>query len=359
MNDILNIPKLFAEMRRSQKLRHRDIAAQLGISEAELIAAHTGTSLSDLGVSMRATALQARWPEIIKALEGVGKVMALTRNEACVHEKKGVYHHSSVNGQTGLVLAGAIDLRIFYQHWYHGFAVSENTEKGLQLSLQFFDKYGVAIHKVFLQDHSDYAAYDALVRQFAETSLNLPLPVLPVPERFAAELPATFDQSSFRADWRSLRDTHDFFAMLRQHGLSRTLALRQAEAAYAEALEPQVASELLQLAAQQQVPIMVFTGNPGMIQIHSGVVHKVMAMGPWMNVLDPDFNLHLRTDLVAEAWIVRKPTVDGLVCSLELFDQHGDVIAMFFGERKPGQPELCEWRALLDQLRQEHGLCGA
>ncbi len=104
---------------------------------------------------------------------------------------------------------------------------------------------------------------------------------------------------------------------------------------------------------------MVFTGNPGMIQIHSGVVSKVMAMGPWINVLDPDFNLPLRTDLVAEAWIVRKPTVDGLVCSLELFDQHGDVIAMFFGERKPGQAELCEWRALLDQLREEYLLCAA
>jgi putative hemin transport protein len=46
-------------------------------------------------------------------VEKLGKVMALTRNEACVHEKKGVYHHSSVNGQTGLVLAGDIDLRIF------------------------------------------------------------------------------------------------------------------------------------------------------------------------------------------------------------------------------------------------------
>ncbi len=358
MNDKLNIPALFTEMRRSQKMRHRDIAAQLGISEAELIAAHTGLSLANLDISLRATALQPRWAELIKQVENLGKVMALTRNEACVHEKKGSYQHSSVNGQTGLVLAGAIDLRIFYQHWYYGFAVSENTEKGLQLSLQFYDKYGVAIHKIFLQEHSNYAAYDELLAQFASPA-SASLPILPEPERFAAELPAGFDQAAFRADWRSLRDTHDFFAMLRQHGLSRTLALAQAEAAYAEQLDVAVANEILQLAAQQQVPIMVFTGNPGMIQIHSGVVRKVMAMGPWMNVLDPDFNLHLRSDLVAQAWIVRKPTVDGLVCSLELFDQHGDVIAMFFGERKPGQPELCEWRALLDQLREEHVLCAA
>jgi putative hemin transport protein len=65
-------------------------------------------------------------------------------------------------------------------------------------------------------------------------------------------------------------------------------------------------------------------------------------------VLDADFNLHLREDHVASAWVVRKPTSDGLVSSLELFDAAGEPIAMFFGERKPGRPELCAWRELLE-----------
>ena len=50
-------------------------------------------------------------------------------------------------------------------------------------------------------------------------------------------------------------------------------------------------------------------------------------------------------------------TVDGLVTSLELFDAEGDTIAMFFGERKPGKPELCEWRALIENLLQESESC--
>jgi putative hemin transport protein len=73
-------------------------------------------------------------------------------------------------------------------------------------------------------------------------------------------------------------------------------------------------------------------------------------MGPWLNVLDPGFNLHLREDHIAQAWLVRKPTVDGLVCSLELFDAQGRNIAMMFGERKPGQAERCDWRTLLESL---------
>jgi putative hemin transport protein len=47
---------------------------------------------------------------------------------------------------------------------------------------------------------------------------------------------------------------------------------------------------------------------------------------------------------------VRKPTADGLVSALELFDAQGETIAMFFGERKPGRPELRAWRALVDSL---------
>jgi hypothetical protein len=74
-------------------------------------------------------------------------------------------------------------------------------------------------------------------------------------------------------------------------------------------------------------------------------------MGPWLNVLDPGFNLHLREDLIASAWIVRKPTADGVVSSLELFDAGGCTIAMLFGERHAGQAEQPAWRALLAQLR--------
>ncbi|WP_010107571.1 hemin-degrading factor, partial [Burkholderia oklahomensis] len=107
---------------------------------------------------------------------------------------------------------------------------------------------------------------------------------------------------------------------------------------------------VLERAAQSRLPIMVFVGNRGMIQIHTGPVTNIRRMGAWINVLDEDFNLHLREDLVASAWAVRKPTSDGIVTSVELFDAAGDNIAMLFGARKPGQPELAGWRELVRAL---------
>jgi putative hemin transport protein len=80
-------------------------------------------------------------------------------------------------------------------------------------------------------------------------------------------------------------------------------------------------------------------------------------MDPWLNILDQNFNLHLREDHIYDSWVVRKPTDDGIVTSLELFDKAGEVIAMFFGERKPGSPELDSWRHIVEDLLAKEELC--
>lgn len=379
----------FATQRRESGARHRDIAQKLGISEAELIAAHVDAEHALL----QAIGLRAQWPELIAALQALGEVMALTRNESAVHEKTGVYRNCSHSGKIGLVLGGEIDLRLFYSQWAHGFAVIEQTAQGVQRSLQFFDAKGVAIHKVFLRPASDVVAYQALVAQFAAAeqrpgivlaaasstevntssaaSANFPAATLGnaaiIPSAMAetgnepghGSIMSASRVAEFRRAWAALRDTHDFFALLKQFSLSRTHALRLAEAQFVHRLDPGSCQQLLHAAASAAVPIMVFVSNPGMVQIHSGPVRQVVVRGPWLNVLDPGFNLHLREDHIAEAWVVRKPTQDGLVTSLELFDANGDTIAMFFGERKPGKPELCQWRALIDNLIAELEPCPA
>ncbi len=95
---------------------------------------------------------------------------------------------------------------------------------------------------------------------------------------------------------------------------------------------------------------MVFVGNPGMIQIHTGPVENLKATGPWFNVLDEAFNLHLNEAALDSAWVVWKPTEDGTVTSLELFDATGLLVATLFGKRKPGVAEDEGWRAVVNGL---------
>ncbi|MGH8583822.1 MAG: ChuX/HutX family heme-like substrate-binding protein [Gammaproteobacteria bacterium] len=63
-------------------------------------------------------------------------------------------------------------------------------------------------------------------------------------------------------------------------------------------------------------------------------------------------NLHVRETAIAGAFVVRKPTTDGIVTSLEVFDHDEDLIVQVFGKCKPGQPECARWRQIVE------GLCG-
>ncbi|MFW6348468.1 MAG: ChuX/HutX family heme-like substrate-binding protein, partial [Cyclonatronaceae bacterium] len=159
------------------------------------------------------------------------------------------------------------------------------------------------------------------------------------------------DTQGFMTAWSNLQDTHDFHSMLREYRISRTDALRVARTDFSWQMPLTVVRYMLELAANREVPIMVFVGNRGMIQIHSGPVRKIKMMGDWLNVLDPEFNLHLRQPGVAECWLVEKPTEDGPVHSLELYDADGATLVSFFGARKPGIPQREDWTQIVNELR--------
>jgi hypothetical protein len=71
---------------------------------------------------------------------------------------------------------------------------------------------------------------------------------------------------------------------------------------------------------------MSFVGNHGVIQIFSGEINRIIKMDEWLNIMDPRFNLHIKSESLAEVWVVRKPSVDGIVTSLECFDSKGELI---------------------------------
>jgi putative hemin transport protein len=342
----------YAEARAGGAARHRDIAARLGVSEGELIAAHVAPQPS--GDGLHARRLTGDWPALVAGLDAAGEVLALTRNASCVHEKTGTYRDASASGpvgrEIGLLLGPSIDLRIFYSRWAHGFAVDEAGANGVQRSLQFFDGEGAAVHKVFTRVATDLASWHRLIAGHLAVDQTPGLVPRAADAEAEARPDAQIDVPAFRDAWASMRDTHEFFGLLRWHGLTRTQALRLAEPRFVQPVDAASAHQVLAGAAASGTPVMVFVGNPGVIQIHTGPVHQVVVTGPWLNVLDAGFNLHLREDHIAEAWVVRKPTSDGLVTSLELFDAQGQTIAMLFGERKPGHGELCAWRELVDGL---------
>ncbi|MGH1516208.1 hemin-degrading factor [Chryseobacterium sp. JK1] len=321
-------------------IRIRNAAEQLEVSEAELLATNIGKEV---------TVLNPDFQGILTEAETLGKVMALTRNNECVHERKGTYLNSDFSSPHAQLFVGEdIDLRIFLNHWKFAFAVVEGDKK----SLQFFGKDGLALHKIYLTKDSNEEAFNTIVEKFKADDQNQVLTFEAVAPKQAEKADAEIDVEGFKKAWTELKDTHDFFMMTRKFGVSRTQALRLAPEGFTKKIDNAKVVSVLEDASEKNTPIMVFVGNRGMIQIHTGNVKKTLWHQQWFNVMDPDFNLHLDVTKIAEAWIVKKPTEDGEVTAIEVFNTEGDFIVQFFGKRKPGIPELQEWKDLVAALEQ-------
>jgi putative hemin transport protein len=319
-------------------MRTRDAATRLGVSEAELVATLIGTDAVRISID-----------GLLQDLVSVGRCMALTRNELAVSEVKGTYGGVEIGPHAGQVIGEHIDLRVFMSQWKHAFAINEAQKEGQRRrSIHVFDASGTAVHKVYLETDGDATRWDEIV---AARTVSTPLVIEPAlakrPERPDSEV----DLPAFLAAWDGMIDTHQFFHLLAAHRVSRTQALRLAGEARARQVNAQALSSVLFEASDTHTKIMIFVGNRGCLQVFSGVVGKIVRHGPWINVMDPGFNLHLREDKIASSWVVAKPTKAGTVRSLELYDADGETIALVFRKRDDREnPEDPAWHALLDRL---------
>ncbi len=330
-------------------IRIRDAAASIGCSEAELLA----TTVNDY-----TTRLEGDWTTLVSRLPDLGRVMSLTRNDSCVLEHKGSFQKIDIMGSPPNAMAtviGPIESRIFFSAWKFGFAVSQVTPQGIQQSLQFFDAAGNAIIKIFLQQPtgnkagSDQEAFGKIVKSFISAEQSSHIEVKKISDASTKDIDLV-DKAALLSDWAAMKDTHEFFGMIRKHNVNRLDALYLAQDEFTYQIDKNSLGILLERAAAEKLPIMIFAGNRGNLQIHQGKVQTIRIMDTWLNVLDPDFNMHLREDHVDTAWVVKKPTADGVVTGIEVFDKNKNMIVQFFGLRKPGISELENWRKLVDEL---------
>jgi putative hemin transport protein len=319
----------------------RDIAAEHGVSEAELVAS---------GIGVNVIRLHANWGQFIEKLPALGNVKILTRNEDAVHEKIGTFDNIRIMGEMGLVLNRTVDLRLFMSHWAYGFAVTTHKNNTTQHSLQFFDHDGTAIHKIFVIDETNTDAFHALVAAHTAKDQAAPLAILPAVAKRPDSKDDDIDVEMLRARWHRMTDVHQFHSMLKELNVGRLQSLRLVGEEYAERLCATATKKLFESATHADVSIMVFVGNAGCIQIHTDPVQNFVEMRGWYNFMDPGFTLHLRADRVAQAWRVRKPTAFGIITTIELYNDNNENFAIFCGERPEQDPENPDWTKLANAL---------
>ncbi len=302
-------------------LRAREAAHAIGLSEGAAMAAHVGLHDQPL----RAVPLQRNWLALLQALQACGPLMALTRNASTVHEKTGLYENLSIEGQVVRVCGPDRELQLFLEHWHAGFVVTQapdGTHGPMQASLQFYDRSGTAVHKIYPRSATSLVAWAQVLNTWIDPQQ--------VPD--------------FVSTWRPAMAPPE----------RRTVSL--ACAPVSQPLACSAVRTLLMGAALDALPLRIAVTSPGCRQIHTGPVQRVEPMEMrgmvWLNVLDPGFNLHLREDLVTSVWLVEQPGDHGSATSLNAFDADDGLMATFSAVHALGEHEPAAWRALMAAVRE-------
>ena len=335
------------------KLQLRDAAKTLNVSEADLLAVGIGKTVTRLLEGENVPR------EIMRRALDLGTVMALTRNDNGVLERTGVAtrlkpqeeivgldadkekeREARLRNIAGGYLGGEIDLRFTFKNWKYAFAVVQPGKDGaLTRSLQFFDTHGNAAHKIYVKSEAGVPVFDKLVAEFRNPVQSAELKVTAAPAKAAEKPDSAVDVKEFQLAWNELTDVHQFNRLLTEFGVSREQAMRLAPASAVQRVTPLAVRQLLEESARQKLDIMAFLGNASTIQIFSGKVNKVQEAGGWFNVLDPDFNLHLRDQAFNSGYVIKRAGVT----SVEFFDKNGDLVVSFFGVRERNKPQPQSW----------------
>lgn len=323
------------------KIRERELAKKLGISEGEFTAAWEGDGVTRLKPDLDA---------ILPRLEAIGELMALSRNEHAVHEKIGFYDNYTPRERVAMFLGKAMDLRIFRAHWVHAFAVEKTSSETVKRSIQFFDAHGDAVHKIHFRQNSDLAAWQKLIDDVRMPEGASAPGFAPHAEKVPTPEPTGQQIVELRQRWAAIEDTHEFQGMIARLGFKRLQAIRVIGDEFTWRVADDAMEAVLNIAANEQVPLMVFVRNPGILQIHSGTVSNIKRTGDWLNVMDPDFHLHLRTTGIAECWAIRRPSKEGDVLSVEAYDAAGNRILLVNGTWSKEQANRPDWQMLVNGL---------
>lgn len=325
-----------------------EAANHLNVTEAELIYACANAD--------DAKRLNVDTTLLLPELANLGEIKAITANKYATHIHICEFKNVRLNNHTGIVLnPKELDLRIFLDHWAISFALTETSSDNLQHSIQFFDNHGNAVHKIYATEKTNMAVWYKLINQYQMTSnpaLNLrPVSIHPQPPQINETV-----KKQLETDWRNMKNIHQFFQLLQKYNVKRQQIFTAVSDELAYQVDNHSLYKILHTAFNQQNEIMIFVGNLGCIQIFTGCIQKLAAYHDKqsalqkINVLNPKFSLNVIETGIANSWVTRKPTKDGIVTSLEIFDHQGNQIIQLFGKRREGEAEQLDWQKQISTL---------
>ena len=242
----------------NKKIRIRDAADKMHVSEAELLSTEINEGVSFLLI-----------PELeifIKDIMMIDRIMLLIRSDNIVHEKTiktntlKLKDNQIIDMENNKSLLLEFDKKLFK---YAFFQKKMHANRELR-SFQFFNDKGHANLKIYLKG-KDLYAFDSIALKY-ESKYNYEM------------------QSNLNIE---SSDYVDF-------SLNIYLPFNIDRAApIINDIDSKSLRLILERASKMKTPIQIHALGLGAIQYHMGTVKNIVDYGPWINIIDQNFNLHV------------------------------------------------------------------
>ena len=273
----------------NKKIRIRDAAHSLNTCEAELLSTEIGDNVMYLNIP--------DFNIFFKELFALDKVMFLIRTDSVVHEKTVLLkdlefvnnHFIYLSDKTSLL---TFDCKLLK---YVFFEKKEHVNRKLR-SFQFFDNNGHAVLKIYLKGHSK--------NKFDEIALKYKID-------YNYELQSILSTvNKEKQDIDKLIDVDLFFLSDNNFKCEKKL------------FKGKILRYFLESISSNAFPIQIHAMGIESIQYHRDCIKNVVDYGPWINVMDKNFNIHVLEKNIHISVLVKYLINNEQHYSIEFFDKN-------------------------------------
>lgn len=263
------------------------------------------------------TLLNGNFKELLKEFNTLGEVVAVTGNNHCKIEHKGIYRNIKFEGETSYLYGYEMDIQFFLPQWKFGFAVDDND----QLSFQFFDKKGRSVHKLFLTNLSTRSAWFRLMALYKSKEKKIH--------------PA---------------DIQDFFNPYKKSIFINAIPPLPEIEGFVRQVNTNILENILVQCTEKKTSIKLIVANKGCWQLYNGELQKFHPSNSYYNLLGNGMRTQIHRMAIADTYIVKMPYKNRFINYLEIFGEDGNRVMRLRENELAERSEKNSWSTIINEF---------
>ena len=272
----------------NKKIRIRDAANQLNVSEAELLSTEVGDNVFYLKIE--------KYNLFFKDLLDADRLMFLIRSNYVVHEVIVNTSDIDIKDNSFIYIDKDFPIVRFDSQLFRHVFFEQKTHAGKELkSFQIFDLNGNAILKIYLKGKA-FSCFDQIADKYkCEYDYAI-----------QKNKSNDFSNGSKKGDVSLVETDYD---LTLKFSLNKKIDIKGDMLRY-----------FLEKSSSRKNPIQIHAFGDTVIQYYKGKIKNVVDFGPWINVIDKKFNIHIFESKITSAVVSEYIDAGNFLFVVDFFD---------------------------------------